>query len=79
VAKDVDIGELASLTETNNVIDNNNITLTAEVRKTWSQKYILKYLFYVTYFEIALISLNYLDLTTTALDLCAFMQQNLCY
>lgn len=42
VTKDVDIGELASLTETNNVIDCNT-TLNTEVRKTWSQKYILKY------------------------------------
>lgn len=41
VTKDVDIGELASLTETNNVIDCNT-TLSTEVRKTWSQKYILK-------------------------------------
>src|SRR5699024_10455028 len=42
VSKDVDIGELASLTETNNVIDCNT---SAEIRKTWSQKYILKFVY----------------------------------
>lgn len=48
VTKDVDIGELASLTETNNVIDCNT-TLSTEVRKTWSQKYILKYVYIVLF------------------------------
>ncbi|XP_027201076.2 connector of kinase to AP-1 [Dermatophagoides pteronyssinus] len=49
--RDLMLGELASLTETDNVIDNcnvsinnnnNNNTTTSEIRKTWSQKYILK-------------------------------------
>lgn len=40
-AKDVDIGELATLTEPSNVIECAT-TVNNEVRKTWSQKYILK-------------------------------------
>ena len=47
VSKDVDIGELASLTDTNDVIESgNNVTLT-ELRKTWNQKYVLKYVIHL--------------------------------
>ncbi|UXI20437.1 glutamate receptor [Sarcoptes scabiei] len=43
--KDIDLGDLAFLTDTENVIENSttlNVNNSSEVRKTWSQKYILK-------------------------------------
>ena len=71
----MDIGELATLTETSNVIDCNN-TLTSELRKAWNQKYILKYINQVSIDSFLNCFGSFIDLIMIVSDHYASMKLN---